>query len=74
VLLNLGNAAALDEATWGDGVRLVSATYRGRWELPVIGEVPGAAAVLIRPDGHVAWAGELADDGMRRALREWFGA
>ncbi|MER7623178.1 rifampin monooxygenase [Streptomyces sp. NPDC126503] len=34
-----------------------------------------APAVLLRPDGHVAWAGDEGDEnGLRDALRRWFGA
>ncbi|MFF2660054.1 FAD-dependent monooxygenase [Kitasatospora sp. NPDC058032] len=35
-----------------------------------------AAAVLLRPDGHVAWADARGDDikGLRSALTGWFGA
>jgi len=36
---------------------MVDAGYDGPWELPVIGEVPAPAAVLIRPDGYVGWVG-----------------
>jgi len=50
----------------------VDARYDGLWELPVIGEVPAPPAVLIRPDGYVAWAGELADPELFRALTRWF--
>ena len=41
----------------GDRVRHVEATYDGAWELPVIGAVTAPTAVLVRPDGHVAWVG-----------------
>jgi hypothetical protein len=44
------------------------------WELPVLGEVAAPAAVLIRPDGHVAWAGDLTDAALPAALDTWFGA
>ena len=54
--------------------RLVEAAYDGVWELPVLGEVAAPSAVLIRPDGHVAWTGELADPELLRALATWFGA
>jgi hypothetical protein len=30
--------------------------------------------VLIRPDGHVAWAGDLTDRELPHALATWFGA
>lgn len=73
VLLSLGATGGFDLTPWGDRVRLVEATYDGAWELPVLGEVPAPAAVLIRPDGHVAWAGELADATLPEALATWFG-
>ena len=57
VLINLGEPAALDIAPWADRVKLFQASYDGPWELPVIGAVSAPAAVLIRPDGHVARVG-----------------
>ena len=74
VLLNLGEPGGFDVAPWGSHVRLVGARHDGVWELPVLGEVAAPSAVLIRPDGHVAWAGDLADPALRRALASWFGA
>lgn len=74
VLLDLGAAGSFDIAPWAGRVRLVEAKHTGVWELPVIGEVPAPPAVLIRPDGHVAWAGDLTDPGLPRALTRWFGA
>lgn len=56
-----------------DRVRFVRATYEGAWELPVIGAVTGPSAVLIRPDGHVAWTGERSDPALARATTTWFG-
>ena len=73
VLLSLGGAGGFDIAAWADRVRFVDATFNGVWELPVIGEVPAPAAVLIRPDGHVAWVGELMDPSLPDALACWFG-
>ena len=61
-------------APWSDRVDLVGAAYDGELELPVIGRVPAPAAVLIRPDGYVAWTGSLADPELPRALTTWFGA
>ncbi|HEX5983636.1 MAG TPA: FAD-dependent monooxygenase [Solirubrobacterales bacterium] len=72
-LLNLGEPGALEIAPWADRVRLVDAEYAGAWELPVLGAVPAPAAVLIRPDGHVAWVGEGTDAGLADALATWFG-
>ncbi len=74
VLLDLGEADALDIAPWADRVQRVAARYAGAWELPVLGVVTAPAAVLIRPDGHVAWAGDGTDQGLRDALTTWFGA
>jgi 3-(3-hydroxy-phenyl)propionate hydroxylase len=74
VLLNLGDAGALDITPWAQRVRVVDAEYAGPWELPLIGSVPAPAAVLIRPDGHVAWVGDSTDAGLRDALTTWFGS
>jgi 3-(3-hydroxy-phenyl)propionate hydroxylase len=69
VLLNFGDA--LDVTS--DRVQRVDARYDGAWELPAIGTVAPPAAVLIRPDGHVAWVGEGTDRGLRESLTTWFG-
>ncbi len=74
VLLNLGEPGGFDISPWADRVRLVDAWHDGVWELPVLGEIAAPPAVVIRPDGHVAWAGELADPELPRALATWFGA
>lgn len=73
ILLNLGEPGGLELSPWPDRVRWVDAAYDGEWELPVIGQVPAPMAVLIRPDGHVAWAGDLADPELPRVLGTWFG-
>jgi 3-(3-hydroxy-phenyl)propionate hydroxylase len=74
VLLNLGEPGGFDISPWADRVRFVDASHDGVWELPVLGEVAAPAAVLIRPDGHVAWTGDLTDPELPRALATWFGA
>jgi hypothetical protein len=74
LLLNLGAPSGFDTSPWADRVRLVDASYEGVWELPVLGEIDAPPAVLIRPDGHVAWAGELTDTALVDALTYWFGA
>jgi len=73
VLLNLGEPGVLDIAPWADRVQRVDARYAGAWELPVLGAVAAPTAVLIRPDGHVAWVGEGTDQGLRDALTAWCG-
>jgi 2-polyprenyl-6-methoxyphenol hydroxylase-like FAD-dependent oxidoreductase len=74
VLLALGEPGGFDIAAWADRVRSIDADYAGPWELPVLGAVAAPAAVLIRPDGYVAWVGEGTDAGLRDALVTWCGA
>jgi hypothetical protein len=73
VLLNLGEPGSFDISPWADRVQPIDADYAGPWELPVLGDVPAPTAVLIRPDGYVAWVGDGADQGPRDALTTWFG-
>jgi 2-polyprenyl-6-methoxyphenol hydroxylase-like FAD-dependent oxidoreductase len=73
VLLDLGEPGALDIAPWAARVQRVDARYAGVWELPVLGAVSAPTAVLIRPDGYVAWASDGTDQGLRDALTTWFG-
>ena len=74
VLLNLGEPGSFDVAPWAERVQLIDADYGGPWELPVLGAVAAPSAVLIRPDGYVAWVGEGTGTGLRDALTTWFGA
>jgi hypothetical protein len=74
VLLNLGRPGTVEPGAWADRVRSVDATYTGALELPVLGPVPAPTAILIRPDGHVAWVGERAQDGLDDALVTWCGS
>lgn len=73
LLLDLDRSGPLDLAAWADQVQHVRATCADAWELPVIGAVSAPSAVLVRPDGHVAWVGEGDDAGLRDALGTWFG-
>ena len=72
-LLNLGEPARFDITPWADRVRLIDASYKGEWELPVLGPVTAPTAVVIRPDGYVAWVGDRNDLGLPEALITWFG-
>jgi 2-polyprenyl-6-methoxyphenol hydroxylase-like FAD-dependent oxidoreductase len=74
VLLNLGGSSGYDVSPWAERVRWVDATHDGVWELPVIGEVAAPSAVLIRPDGYVAWTGDVTDSSLPEALAYWFGS
>jgi len=72
-LLNLGEPGGFDITPWADRVQLIDANYGGPWELPVLGQVAAPAAVLIRPDGYVAWVGDVTRKGLPDALTSWFG-
>ncbi|MBI4921119.1 MAG: FAD-dependent monooxygenase [Devosia nanyangense] len=72
-LLNFGEPGAVDITPWADRVQLVDAKYAGPWELPALGSVTAPTAVLIRPDGYVAWVGEGGQLGLNDALATWFG-
>jgi 2-polyprenyl-6-methoxyphenol hydroxylase-like FAD-dependent oxidoreductase len=72
-LLNLGEPGGFDITPWADRVHLIDAKYVGTWELPALGAVTAPTAVLIRPDGYVAWVGDLTQLGLPDALTTWFG-
>jgi hypothetical protein len=73
VLLNLGEPGGFDITPWADRVQLIDAEHVGLWELPVLGAVSARTAVLIRPDGYVAWVGDRTHLGLHEALTTWFG-
>jgi len=73
LLLNLEEPGRFNINPWADRVQLINAKYLGVWELPVVGTVTAPAAVLIRPDGYVAWVGDKTDQGLADALTTWFG-
>jgi 3-(3-hydroxy-phenyl)propionate hydroxylase len=73
VLLNLGEPGSFDITAWADRVQSIDAKYDGRWELPALGAVTPPTAILIRPDGYVAWVGDGTQLGLADALTTWFG-
>lgn len=76
LFLDLGEHSLGDQrlGPWAARVRRVAARCDGPWELPVCGEVAAPTAVLVRPDGYVAWVGEGGgNEGLRDALVTWFG-
>ncbi len=74
VLLNLGEPGGFDISPWANRVVYVDARQDDVWELPDLGEIAAPPAVVIRPDGHVAWAGDLSDPALPQVLATWFGA
>ncbi|HKX75907.1 MAG TPA: FAD-dependent monooxygenase [Acidimicrobiia bacterium] len=73
VLLNFGEPGGYQALPSSPRVKRIDAEYLGKWELPVLGEVEAPNAVLVRPDGYVAWVGELTDPRLPEALTYWFG-
>jgi 2-polyprenyl-6-methoxyphenol hydroxylase-like FAD-dependent oxidoreductase len=74
VLLNLAKPWGFDISPWAHRMLAIDAKYAGDWELPSLGQVAAPAAVLIRPDGYIAWVGDGTDTGLRDALTTWFGS
>jgi hypothetical protein len=72
VLLDFGSSE-IDIEPWKDRVKRVEAAYEDQWHLPVVGVVTASKAVLIRPDGYVAWADDGTGQGLAEALSKWFG-
>ncbi|WP_410674032.1 rifampin monooxygenase [Amycolatopsis sp. cmx-4-68] len=67
-LLHDGRGLLLDQTG-----RLSAAGWEGRVDHVVdVSEELAVPAVLLRPDGHVVWAGE-DDAGLPAVLRKWFG-
>ena len=73
VLVNLGEPLAFDAMTRSGSVDVIDATCDTDWELPSIGLVSQPGAVLIRPDGHVVWAGDPTDAELALTITTWFG-
>ncbi|UEM10147.1 FAD-dependent monooxygenase [Bradyrhizobium barranii subsp. barranii] len=73
LLINFGKSGGFDIAPWADRIRVINASHDGAWELLAIGQVATPEAVLVRPDGHVAWVGDESQRGLEDALTTWFG-
>jgi 3-(3-hydroxy-phenyl)propionate hydroxylase len=73
LLLNLAEAGRFDMTPRADRVQLIDGRYVGAWDLPVLGTVAAPTAVLIRPDGYVAWVEEATEAGLGEAISKWFG-
>jgi hypothetical protein len=74
LLFNFGDKNSFDTAPWVDRIKTVDVEHDGAWELPTVGQVAAPSAVLVRPDGHVAWVRDQGHDGLADALTRWFGA
>jgi 3-(3-hydroxy-phenyl)propionate hydroxylase len=61
ILLNLGKPATINPADLPARTRLIDARSDSPWTLPALGEVTAPTALLIRPDGHVAWVDDYDD-------------
>ncbi|WP_314955900.1 FAD-dependent monooxygenase [Bradyrhizobium cosmicum] len=73
LLLDFGKAGGIDIVPWADRVDLIGTDYDGPLQLPAIGQVAAPGAVLVRPDGHVAWVSDESQRGLPDALAKWFG-
>jgi 2-polyprenyl-6-methoxyphenol hydroxylase-like FAD-dependent oxidoreductase len=74
VLITFAGLGGFDVTPWAERVQAIDATHDGQWELPALGAVAAPAAVLVRPDGYVAWVGDGTQRGLAEALTRWFGA
>jgi FAD binding domain len=73
VLLKFGGQAFdFDITPWSDQMSMLDVHYSGTWKLPIIGEVAAPQAVLVRPDGYVAWVADGSTAGLPDALDRWF--
>ncbi|MFD0364043.1 FAD-dependent monooxygenase [Nocardia sp. GCM10030253] len=74
LVLNGNDVPAVPQ--WHDRIQIVSAEgHTDHWTVPGVGDIPTPAAILLRPDGYVAWAtDEPTTAGLTDALTTWIGA
>ncbi|MFD7291891.1 FAD-dependent monooxygenase [Streptomyces sp. NPDC059897] len=72
LLLDLDDSAGLRRRAlpWNHRIDVVTATAR---DLPESSPLAGTTGVLVRPDGHVAWAAPGSHHDLPMALTRWFG-
>ncbi|GHF64639.1 putative oxygenase [Streptomyces mashuensis] len=72
ILLDLEDNATLRAraAAWSDRIDIVTAVPHG---VTPGGDLDGTSAVLVRPDGYVAWAAPGSHHDLPMALERWFG-
>lgn len=75
ILLRLDGDRSAEPSRWRDRIEVIDAHARTeRWSVAGVGEIPVPAAVLIRPDGYVAWvATDAGLGGLSEALDTWIG-
>jgi hypothetical protein len=73
LLLNFGEPGRFGSACSATGVTLVEGATVSTWGIPLLGTVARPTAILVRPDGHVAWVDQASDQTLKGALEQWFG-
>jgi 3-(3-hydroxy-phenyl)propionate hydroxylase len=73
LLMVFGARDRIQVSGWEDRVERIDAHCEDPWDLPAIGVVAAPAAVLVRPDGYVAWVGDGTQEGLADALEKWLG-
>lgn len=73
LLLVLDGSGPVDLGAAAARVRPLHTRAVGPWVLPVVGPVDAPPAVLVRPDGYVAWTGRPTNPTLSQALERWFG-
>lgn len=72
LLLNFDQPAHLNIRRWAHRVTAVNVRGDRTWTLPILGEIAAPAAVLVRPDGYIAWIGDHRAIDLDDTLNRWF--